>query len=362
MIEKSKLISKISQKAKITSAKAKIAYECVLKESPAFRNQSIKKVQVKKEVLVKVAGKTKVEKVKLKEQVASKAKDIVEKVKIVEVIKEVPVEVIKEIKVITPVEVIKEVPVTVVKEVVKEVEIIKEVPIEVLKEITLVNEVYKKDDTALNKLKAELTQLRKSYKNLESKYAKELKSWKKKLDQKPKVVEVVKEVEVEVIKEVEVVKSFDMAMLQKMMKGMKTVEVSKTVVGESRTIGEGKVVERRELKPGSPKTKVTGSITKKANKFKTKSSPKSKGKVSKDDLTKIEGIGPAINKLLNADGIYTFKDLAKAKEKRLKKILENGGSRFQMHNPGSWPKQSKLAAAGNWDDLKKLQDKLNGGK
>jgi len=101
MIEKSKLISKISQKAKINAAKAKIAYECVLKESPAFRTQSVKTVQVKKQVAVKIQGKTKIEKIKLKQEVASKARDIVEKIKIVEVVKEVPVEVIKEIKVIT---------------------------------------------------------------------------------------------------------------------------------------------------------------------------------------------------------------------------------------------------------------------
>lgn len=81
-----------------------------------------------------------------------------------------------------------------------------------------------------------------------------------------------------------------------------------------------------------------------------------------DDLTKIEGIGPKIAKLLEADGIKTFKDLAKATGKKLKSILEAAGAKFQMHDPASWPKQAKLAASNKWEELKQLQDKLVGGK
>ncbi len=87
---------------------------------------------------------------------------------------------------------------------------------------------------------------------------------------------------------------------------------------------------------------------------------KSSGK--KDDLTKIEGIGPKIKGLLNAGGIHTFSELASANTSNLKKILVDAGPRFQMHDPGSWPRQSKLAADGKWDELKKLQDELDGGK
>ncbi len=82
----------------------------------------------------------------------------------------------------------------------------------------------------------------------------------------------------------------------------------------------------------------------------------------KDDLKKIEGIGPKIAEHLNKGGIHTFADLGKAKQARLKEILAAAGPRYKMHNPGSWPKQSKLAAKGKWDELKVLQDKLNGGK
>lgn len=83
---------------------------------------------------------------------------------------------------------------------------------------------------------------------------------------------------------------------------------------------------------------------------------------AKDDLTKIEGIGPKIAQLLEAEGIVSFKDLSKATDKKLKGILDAGGSKFQMHKPASWPKQAKLAAAGSWEELKKLQSELVAGK
>ncbi|GGG36675.1 hypothetical protein GCM10011414_02530 [Croceivirga lutea] len=85
-------------------------------------------------------------------------------------------------------------------------------------------------------------------------------------------------------------------------------------------------------------------------------------KSNKEDLTKIEGIGPKIAGLLAENGINTFKLLSEAKVKTLATILENAGSRYRMHKPNSWPKQAKLAHQGKWDELKKLQDKLDGGK
>ncbi len=81
-----------------------------------------------------------------------------------------------------------------------------------------------------------------------------------------------------------------------------------------------------------------------------------------DDLKKIEGIGPAIEKLLNAEGIVTFAVLAGTSSDRIKEILVAAGSRFGFHDPTTWPNQSDLAANGKWDELKKLQDELNGGK
>jgi predicted flap endonuclease-1-like 5' DNA nuclease len=95
---------------------------------------------------------------------------------------------------------------------------------------------------------------------------------------------------------------------------------------------------------------------------KKKAAPKKRKAVKKDNLTLIEGIGPKIASLLQADGIETFADLAKAKISTLSKILKDAGPRFSMHKPNSWPKQARLARDGKMDALKKLQDELNGGK
>ncbi len=81
-----------------------------------------------------------------------------------------------------------------------------------------------------------------------------------------------------------------------------------------------------------------------------------------DDLKKIEGIGPKIAQLLTDAGIPTFAKLAAASQTRLKKILADAGNRYKMHNPATWPEQAKLAKAGKWDELKKLQDRLDGGR
>jgi predicted flap endonuclease-1-like 5' DNA nuclease len=81
-----------------------------------------------------------------------------------------------------------------------------------------------------------------------------------------------------------------------------------------------------------------------------------------DDLKIVEGIGPKIEQLLNADGIFTFAQLADSSYSQLKEILENAGSRFQMHDPTTWPTQSALARDGKMDELQKMQDELKGGK
>lgn len=81
-----------------------------------------------------------------------------------------------------------------------------------------------------------------------------------------------------------------------------------------------------------------------------------------DDLKKIEGVGPkAAEALVNA-GIATFADLAKSDPDKIKEILTEASSRMAHLEPGTWPEQAQLAADGKWDELKELQDKLNGGK
>ncbi|MEL7422371.1 MAG: glycoside hydrolase family 13 [Bacteroidota bacterium] len=108
----------------------------------------------------------------------------------------------------------------------------------------------------------------------------------------------------------------------------------------------------------SPAKKATGT-TKKTT---TKAAAPKATPAKPDDLKKIEGIGPKIAGLLVADGITTFATLGKAKQTKLKAILEAAGSRYKMHDPTTWPQQAKLAAAGKWEQLKTLQDELKGGR
>jgi len=81
----------------------------------------------------------------------------------------------------------------------------------------------------------------------------------------------------------------------------------------------------------------------------------------KDDLTKVEGIGPKIKGLLNDDSIWSFKQLSETATTKLQKILDDAGPRYRVHNPKTWAAQAKLAAEGKWDELTKWQDELKGG-
>jgi len=83
---------------------------------------------------------------------------------------------------------------------------------------------------------------------------------------------------------------------------------------------------------------------------------------SGDDLKRIEGIGPSIEKILHQAEITSFSTLAFTSTKRLKEILRNAGPRFQIHDPESWPQQAALAMEGKWDELEELQDKLLSGR
>lgn len=80
-----------------------------------------------------------------------------------------------------------------------------------------------------------------------------------------------------------------------------------------------------------------------------------------DDLKKIEGAGPkAAEALVNA-GLDTFAKVAASDAATLSKILTDASSRLSHIVTETWPKQAGLAAEGKWDELKELQDRLDGG-
>ena len=83
--------------------------------------------------------------------------------------------------------------------------------------------------------------------------------------------------------------------------------------------------------------------------------------VKPDDLKIVEGIGPKIEGILHQAGIATFAELATTSVEKLEQIVrEDAGIRVAF--PDTWPEQAKLAAAGEWETLEKLQDELKGGR
>ena len=81
---------------------------------------------------------------------------------------------------------------------------------------------------------------------------------------------------------------------------------------------------------------------------------------SADDLTVLEGIGPKVARVLNDAGIMSFADLAAADAGRVQDALDAAG--LQMMDPEGWIEQAKLAANGDMEGLKKLQEELKGGR
>ncbi len=116
----------------------------------------------------------------------------------------------------------------------------------------------------------------------------------------------------------------------------------------------------KKAEPKAKKTEEKANVKIEAPKADAKkTAPKKASKA--DDLKKIEGVGPkAAEALVNA-GLETFAKIAKADSVKIKDILTDASSRLAHLVTDTWPKQAGLAANGKWDELKILQDKLDGG-
>jgi predicted flap endonuclease-1-like 5' DNA nuclease len=86
------------------------------------------------------------------------------------------------------------------------------------------------------------------------------------------------------------------------------------------------------------------------------------GNLFSENLKVIEGIGPQIEHVLKNAGITNLNLLSQSSFRTLSSILEKAGSKYQMHDPTTWPEQAALARDGMWDKLANLQEKLTGGR
>jgi large subunit ribosomal protein L21 len=124
--------------------------------------------------------------------------------------------------------------------------------------------------------------------------------------------------------------------------------LTEIVIESITTSGAKKAAPKKETKKAEPKVEAKAAAPK---------AKKAEGKA--DDLKKVEGIGPKIASTLVEAGITTFSDLAKATPEAISEII--AGVRGN-HVTDTWPAQAQLAADGKWDELKKWQDELDGGK
>ena len=132
---------------------------------------------------------------------------------------------------------------------------------------------------------------------------------------------------------------------------------------ESIVASGAKAAKKAESKKEAPKKEAApkAEAKKAAPKAEAKkAAPKASAKG--DDLRKIEGIGPKTSEHLNNAGITSFAAMAEASVERIREILEEAGPRYKSIDPTSWPVQARMAADGQWDELKKWQDEHDGGK
>jgi len=147
-------------------------------------------------------------------------------------------------------------------------------------------------------------------------------------------------------------------------------ELSKGGPGE--TVIPGLLKLNVVIKPAVPEREGINPFTKQPTVFKAKAERRLvkarvlkglkdaiSGDVPGDDLAIIEGIGPKIAKALNKAGILTFVQLADAGADKIAGILSEAKL---PGDPTTWGQQARLAAQGKMDELKQLQDKLQGGR
>ncbi|MBB6681911.1 50S ribosomal protein L21 [Aequorivita sp. 609] len=123
------------------------------------------------------------------------------------------------------------------------------------------------------------------------------------------------------------------------------------IVIESIVASGATPAKKEEAKKAAPKSETKAPAKKAA--------PKKAAKA--DDLKKIEGVGPKAAEAMVAAGLDTFAKVAKAKPEAIATILSEASSNLAHLVTDTWPKQAKLAADGKWDELKELQDRLDGG-
>jgi len=140
---------------------------------------------------------------------------------------------------------------------------------------------------------------------------------------------------------------------------------SSTTVDETTTETTDVVVETVEETTKEAKAEVVEEVKEEVADTSTSSATvettEENAEVVADDLKKIEGIGPKIADVLAEAGLSTYKALADSTPEAIIEIL-SAHKTLAGKDASTWCKQAGLAADGKWDELKKWQDEMDGGK
>jgi len=141
------------------------------------------------------------------------------------------------------------------------------------------------------------------------------------------------------------------------------VPITEELVAAAKNQVEETIAPQKAVSDSAPKVEEVVEETVVAQEAPKTSPTPTDAKNEKDDLTKVEGIGPKLRGIFHDAGIMTFSDLAAKSADELREILlEAGGKRYARFDPTTWPAQAKMAAEGKWDELNAWQDELDGGK
>jgi len=80
-----------------------------------------------------------------------------------------------------------------------------------------------------------------------------------------------------------------------------------------------------------------------------------------DDLTRIEGIGPKTQELLNAEGITSFAQLAAGEQAQFEAILDAAENMPFTASTATWARQAQFLVDGDEDGFQEYTDHLDGG-
>ena len=120
------------------------------------------------------------------------------------------------------------------------------------------------------------------------------------------------------------------------------------------------VVTKPEPPPPAPVVEAA-SPAKEAKPAKAAKAKSASAPAQADDLKVVEGIGPKMEKALNAAGITTFVQLAASTEDQINAAITAAGMRFAPSVP-TWAAQASYAAKGDLAGLEAYQKKLVGGR